>query len=188
MSSFHQLVTVNDFNDIDRFDLYTQLTAGKDVLHIGCADWPFVPEHNLHLHLSKICNRLYGVDTHAEGLQCLIEHGIDGTTLAPHLRYEKVDVVLVPEVIEHVMDVKGFLSELTKIDADRYVITAPCAMQCAMRGHFSRTKNTVLEIVHPDHKCWYSPYTLANLLKEFFTIEYMFWNNGISIGAVCLKK
>ncbi|NBW15781.1 MAG: hypothetical protein EBR82_48120 [Caulobacteraceae bacterium] len=118
----------------------------------------------------------------------MINHGIDGTMLDTRIHVGKVDVVIVPEVIEHVTNVEQFLDDIAAVDADTYVFTAPCAMQCAMRGHFSRVKHTVLEIVHEDHKCWYSPYTLANALKNHFDVKNIFWNNNISVGAICSKK
>jgi len=48
---------------------------------------------------------------------------------------EDYDLVLVPEVLEHVPDVGGFLAQMNAIRAPTFVITVPDAYQCRER-HF----------------------------------------------------
>ncbi|MGZ6826429.1 MAG: hypothetical protein ACXVGH_06515, partial [Mycobacteriales bacterium] len=107
---FVQQVQVSDeLVGIPRWDVLSGLLAGKRVLHVGCADWPITdPAANLHVQLDSICAQLDGIDPHVEAMQAL----------APHVRGQlftdwsqvtgSYDVLLVPEVLEHVSDVTTF--------------------------------------------------------------------------------
>jgi len=155
-----------------RLDVFTELCAGKRVLHVGCVDWPITNlAQSLHLQLDKICE-LDGFDIHDEAF----------AEMQPHLRgrlfsrwadvTQHYDLVLVPEVLEHVPDVQAFLQQLEALDADEFVITVPDAYSC-FRRHFdySSGAQTFVEVVHPDHNCWYTPYTLANVISKYTGLQ-----------------
>jgi hypothetical protein len=190
---FDQNMIVTDYNHIPRLEFFKELCKGKKVLHIGCIDWPFVPEHNLHIALQSVAARCDGFDLNSERYDLLKPF------LAPEAKLfslfseidEKYDLVLVPEVIEHVKEVGQFLTELDSLKASNYVFTAPCAVQCGVRGHFAydHAGGIYTEIVHPEHLVWYSPYTLKNTLKTYTTwkVGSPFWLNGISVGVACQK-
>ncbi len=83
---------------------------------------------------------------------------------------KKYDLILAPETIEHVNNVEGILLGLLKCaDANTIiVITAPNAF-CEL--HMLRNKvvdGAFIEVVHPDHNCWYSPYTLPNTVRKVY--------------------
>lgn len=191
--NFSQQTDVLDLNHIPRFELYKTWLTGKRVLHIGCVDWPFNPEHNLHIELQKWCEVADGYDTQ-EVRYAMLEPYIN---TASELLVEfprkswgfssKYDVVLVPEVIEHVADLHTFFRLLDDVDTKQYIITVPCAVQCFMGGHFGKDKNIIKEEVHPEHLCWYSPYTLVNTIKTHtdWDIQTVFWNNWMSVGVIC---
>ena len=193
--NFKQETVVRNYNAVPRFQLFEAFCHDKKVLHIGCADYPFRKEWNLHLYLYDKC-QLDGVDTSLEGLEILEEHGVHPKTLANNMQFfeeNTYDVVLVPEVIEHVTNLDGFFDRLKKVNTSHYVITAPCAIQCTRKKDITedidKHQAFVTEIVHPEHLCWYSPYTLKSTIQAHtdWEVETMFWFNGISVGAVCRK-
>ncbi|MDT9165809.1 hypothetical protein RSW31_25345, partial [Escherichia coli] len=62
------------------------------------------------------------------------------------------DLVLVPEVMEHVANVPEFLAQLEAIDAGLFLLSVPDAYQCRT-WHFDYNvkEQTFVEVVHPDH-------------------------------------
>ena len=174
-----------DLRGRSRMDVFGPMVEGKRVLHVGCVDWPITDlKHSLHLQLDGLCE-LDGFDINHEAF----------SQMQPHLRGQlfsrwedvpagKYDLVLVPEVLEHVPDVQGFLQHLDAVGANEYVITVPDAFSC-FRQHFdySSGAQTFVEVVHPDHNCWYTPYTLTNVLKKYtpWEIEGMWFFNRMSL-------
>jgi len=162
------------------------------VLHIGCADWPITdPKTSLHLALEPVCAQLDGFDIHTEALAALRPY-TQGQLFS---RFEDLtgeyDVILVPEVMEHVADVGGFLAQLHTLNASTFVITVPDAYQCRQQ-HFDYLKEsqTFIEVVHPDHNCWHTPYTLANVVKKYtpWKIDGMWFFNSISLLMLANKS
>ena len=98
--------------------------------------------------------------------------------------------MLVPEVLEHVGDVEGFLQQLNSVDAPHIVLTVPDAYQC-YKNHFEfqNETGTFLEVVHPDHNFWYTPYTLVNVVRKYtdWTVDGIWFFNGISLLAILSK-
>jgi mannosyltransferase OCH1-like enzyme len=176
---------------VGRLDVLRMLCEGKRVLHVGCADWPITdPRTSLHLALEPVCAVLDGVDPHTEALEQLkpftksrLFPSIDEVT-------DSYDLVLVPEVMEHVPDVAGFLAQLEGVDAPTFLLSVPDAFQCRGR-HFDYVENsqTFVEVVHPDHNAWYTPYTFANTIRKYssFNIEQMWFFNRISLLALLSK-
>lgn len=189
---FVQRVQVfRDLVGTPRLDAFARLCAGKRVLHMGCADWPITdPKQSLHLALEPHCAALDGFDVHGEAL----------AGLAPHVRgrlYSRLqdvtaayDLILVPEVMEHVPDVSGFLAQIDAIEAPTVVITVPDAYQCHAR-HFDyvAASETFVEVVHPDHNCWYTPYTLTNVIAKYtdWQVQGVWFFNHISLMTIVTK-
>jgi hypothetical protein len=152
-----------------RISYFEGLCIDKTVLHFGCTDWPiFDSNNNLHIKLSKYAKVLHGFDIDKEGIENLKkfvnqEYFSDFSEI-PDIEY---DVCLVPETIEHVDNVRTFLEGLSKIKANTFIITAP---NCFSKEHLSRnfySDDYFVEVVHPDHNCWYSPYTLKNQIEKY---------------------
>lgn len=177
---------------IGRLEVFRSLCAGKRVLHVGCADWPITdPATSLHLALEPVCAALDGVDPHEEALQQLAPFARGRLFTRLEDVTGSYDVVLVPEVLEHVPDAAGFLGQLENVDASTFLISVPDAFQC--RGHHFEYLNdaqTFVEVVHPDHNVWYTPYTFANTIRKYsgFHIEQMWFFNGMSILALLTKS
>ena len=169
-SFFEQLVIVT--KHANRVEYFKQLIAGKTVLHIGCADWPiYNPDNNLHVQLCISNPNVDGFDVNKDVIEKMkTHHNLAGRDLYSTLPDKKYDFLLVPETIEHVNNVEGFLLGLVKCvtTATQILITAPNAF-CSEHVNRNRyIRNTFLEIVHPDHNCWYSPYTLANAIRKSY--------------------
>ncbi|EZP71564.1 Mannosyltransferase [Sphingomonas paucimobilis] len=190
---FVQHVEVSDeIASLNRFDVFAKMCEGKKVLHVGCADWPITdPATSLHLALEPYCAQLDGFDVHAEALEQLRPL----TKGQLYTRFEEIkgsyDVVLVPEVMEHVANVEEFLAQLQSLDAACYFISVPDAFQCRAR-HFDYVQGsqTFVEVVHPDHNVWYTPYTFANTIRKYssLTVEKMWFFNHISLLALVSKS
>lgn len=176
---------------VSRMEMFGSLCAGKRVLHVGCADWPITdPKTSLHLALEPLCAQLDGVDPHTEALEQLAPYAKGRLFGSLDRVTDSYDVVLCPEVMEHVPDVAGFLAQLEAIDAPTYLISVPDAFQCRER-HFDYVEGaqTFIEVVHPDHNVWYTPYTFANTIRKYsgLNIEKMWFFNRISLLALLSK-
>jgi hypothetical protein len=189
---FVQRVTVGrELEGLNRLDVFASLCAGKRVLHVGCADWPITdPRTSLHVALDAHCAALDGFDVHADALDQLRPH-VRGALFSDLSQVTGAyDVVLVPEVMEHVPDVPAFLAQLEAIEAGCYLISVPDAYQCRQR-HFDYVEETetFVEVVHPDHNVWYTPYTLTNTIRKYsgMKVERMWFFNRISILALLSK-
>lgn len=189
---FLQRVPVGaELASLGRMDVFASLLAGQRVLHVGCADWPITdPQTSLHVRLEAHCAQLDGIDPHGEALEQLRPF-VKGALFTDFSQVTgSYDVVLVPEVMEHVPDVAGFLAQIQSVDAGLFLISVPDAFQCRAR-HFDYVAETetFLEGVHPDHNVWYTPYTFANTLRKYSDLELqrMWFFNRISLLALLSK-
>jgi hypothetical protein len=86
--------------------------------------------------------------------------------------------------------VQGFLRQLDAVRAPHVVLTVPDASQCASR-HFEYVGDdqNFVEVVHPDHNCWYSPYTLGNVIRKYtdWQVAGTWFFNRISLLAIAHK-
>ena len=189
---FVQKVEVStDLVGVSRMDLFGSLCAGKRVLHVGCADWPITdPKTSLHLALEPLCAQLDGVDPHTEALEQLAPYAKGRLFGSLAEVTDSYDVVLCPEVMEHVPDVESFLAQLEGVDAQTWLISVPDAFQCRER-HFDYVADaqTFVEVVHPDHNVWYTPYTFANTIRKYsgLEIQKMWFFNRISLLALLTR-
>jgi hypothetical protein len=193
---FVQRVKVNSqFAAMPRQVFLAQFLAGKTVLHVGYADWPITDINaNLHVVLDAVCARLDGVDPHDEA----------AAAIRPFVRGElfrsieevngSYDVVLIPEVIEHVGNIEGFFAGIDRVDFKTALITVPDAYSC-MQRHFDLVRHdgdeTFFEVVHPDHNCWFTPYTFRNLVTKYTSwsvTDTVWFFNGISLMLFADKE
>jgi hypothetical protein len=187
MGYFTQTVTVDTSSqELSRLDFLKLLVTGLKVLHVGFVDYPITkPKKNLHLKIADSCKRIDGIDPNAtEEIKSLLSvpNGkiYDSWSDIPN----DYDVIIVPEVIEHVDNVALFLNQLDQVNG-KLVITAPCAYK--LSGNFREENGLYIETVHPDHNCWYTPYTLKNVINKYSKtrqVTSMHWVIG-SIVAVC---
>lgn len=167
---FEQYLSVKTLTD--RFHYFTSKCKGKKILHVGCTDYPLeINSHSLHYRLKTICKELHGMDIDKNGIEAYkkIIPGDYFTSLKEVIVSKiKYDVILVPETIEHVDNVALFLDELSQISASEIIVTAPSATKTHQKGGWKFvTDDLWFEQVHPDHNCWYTPYTLKNVIQKY---------------------
>lgn len=193
-SSFYlQYVKVSSvYKGIPRLDVFREFCDNKKVLHIGCAGYPLTdPANNIHVALAPHCERLDGYDLHTESYQLLMPYVKNGRFLPNLENLENYDIVIIPEVLEHIGNVEGFLGAMAEIPSKRFVLTVPDLYQCfAKHFEFDDHRDLFAEAVHPDHNHWYSPYTIANTIKKYtsWKIEEIYWFNNISLLVSCSSK
>jgi len=187
---------------VQRVDALVALSRGRDVLHLGCTNWPYTAESEragtlLHRSLAGPSATLTGLDADPDGLAALRHLGFDRLVLGDleHLGdaawFERstdeplgpFDLVIAGEVLEHLGAPAALLAGVRPLLAadGELVITVPNAY-CAFRFvsyALSRRRGNP-EPVHPDHVAYYSESTLAHLLDEagYELIELCFYDLG----------
>ena len=153
------------------------LCEGKVVLHLGfvnegCLQDQLSQQNWLHGDIAKVASRLVGVDISEQGVQQARQLGYSDCYVGdvenlsrsnfPRLDY---DVILAPDIIEHLANPGLFLGELRKLvsQSSLVIITTPNAL--AVRTIFFPILRT--EVTHPDHNFIYSPTTLITLLRKY---------------------
>lgn len=181
---FVQIIEVDKtYKDKSRLDFFLPLVKGKKILHVGFVDWPITkPENSFHIWLSQHSKQVDGMDVNKEGAdQLSIPNGknyFDWSEIV-----DQYDLIMVSEVIEHVDNVKNFLETLDRYSG-KLIITAPDAY--LLQHHFEENDKFV-EVVHPDHNCYYSPYTLKNTIEKYSKrkVTSLHWIQNHSIAAIC---
>ncbi len=147
----------------DRYLVVKPLLGHGSVLDLGCAsrygrsDW-------LHGLLEKDFSDVVGIDINEATVEKLQAEGHD-VRLADARNFDlgrKFDTVFAGELIEHLDDIRGFLSSIRRhlSDGGRLVLTTPNAFYVGnfvyrFGGHGQ---------VHPEHTCWFCEDTLRQLL------------------------
>jgi 2-polyprenyl-3-methyl-5-hydroxy-6-metoxy-1,4-benzoquinol methylase len=104
---------------IDRQAFILERCAGKNVLDIGCADYPMTEEKArngelLYTNLCRVAARVTGVDYSPEGVRVLQSLGYedlmvgDAENLSELGLDESFDVIVAGELMEHLMNVGKF--------------------------------------------------------------------------------
>jgi len=180
-----------EYSDLNRFDIFSKYCKNARVLHVGCTQYPITDINNsLHIELASVCKLIDGFDVDHSGYKVLAPYVHNGRFLEDLTEATEYDLVIIPEVLEHVGNVQDFFALMSNIKSKRYIVTVPDIYQC-MDRHFRATKNgefsNVSEGVHPDHNYWFSPYTLRNTINKYtdWSLDGLFWINKISLMAVC---
>lgn len=190
MGYFTQTLKVDSSNKHkSRHDFIKDLVKNKKVLHVGFVDYPITkPKKSLHLYIATECTRLDGIDPNITEETKKILTISNGQIYTDWSQLPNdYDIILVPEVIEHVDNVSSFLQQLDQLKGTM-IITAPCAY--TLKNNFIEENGMYIEIVHPDHNCWYSPYTLRNVIDKYSKnrqVESLHWTIA-SIVAICKEK
>ncbi len=188
---------------ICRDEFLTNLCKNKKVLHIGFLDHIDLIEQkikeNLWLHAkliesSKIC---YGLDIDANGINYVKKKfGIKNIYFAdifnmniPSEIYQvDFDLVLLPDVIEHLNDPVLFLSRMKKCfqNVEKLVITTPNAFRLQNFTNVLRG----IEILNSDHRYWFTPYTLSKVVitAGFKKISIIYAEHRYTPRRKLLKK
>lgn len=166
---------------VDRESFVTGLCAGREVLHLGAADWPFTAEQHregrlLHTRIRSVAARVVGIDLSDAGVRYLRGLGYDDVLVGDVERIDELrlgrrfDVIVAGEILEHLSNPGLFLGGLHTVAHDdaRLVVTAPNAfsLKSFLRALF-RT-----ELVHGDHVAYLSAATVRHLCARYgFELE-----------------
>lgn len=165
--------------------------TGKKVLHVGCTDWPFVEVsvNNgtlLHGKLMENTGALIGIDIDEVGLSYLtvalpglyIHGDLSKEEVRSNIAIYPVDIILVPDVLEHVPNQYEFISGLLLTAHElhaKLIITTP--NQYSLKAMLASLLG--LDFTHTDHRLIHNQSTLQtaiavdfNLPKDHVEIDY----------------
>ena len=181
---------------VSRVPEVLRLCAGKRVLHLGCADYPYTEERGeqlLHRQLLKIIESddLWGFDSSHEGLRHMRRRGFENLLegdleleLPEALNNKKFDVILAGEMFEHLnnpglalKNLVGLMSEDTEL-----VITVPNATSLKTMFY------SLFQKVQADHNYYFSFRTLRQLLTkhglEYKAVSYYQTVEGSGLSRI----
>jgi predicted TPR repeat methyltransferase len=178
---------------IQRDSWLASAAEGKRVLHIGCTDYPLTQSRIesktlLHSLIASRARKLTGCDKDDAGLEVMrslmpkhVFFSIDVEKENAFCSFDKneFDLVMAPDVIEHLENFGAFLKNLHYFSATvSFMITVPSAFSLKRLGYLALTGR---EHVHPDHVAYFSVSTLTRLIEgSGFKIEKFFsffWKN-----------
>lgn len=179
---------------VQRVDIIMQMCAGKKVLHLGCANYPYTQnsidnEMLLHYDLEKSASELYGFDFDQPGLDILAANGTRNLYRADLEKLDEValsetfDVIVAGEMIEHLNNPGLFLTGIQRfMNTETRLVLTTVNAYCGMRWFWYglRGRRGKQEPVHPDHVAYYSYSTLSLLVKRHgLDIDsFMFYDIG----------
>jgi SAM-dependent methyltransferase len=179
---------------VQRVDTIMQMCAGKKVLHLGCANYPYTQnsidnEMLLHYDLEKSASELYGFDFDQPGLDILAANGTGNLYRADLEKLDEVslsetfDVIVAGEMIEHLNNPGLFLAGIQRfMNAETRLVLTTINAYCGVRWFWYglRGRRGGQEPVHPDHVAYYSYSTLSVLVKRYgFDVDrFMFYDLG----------
>ncbi|MBP2143467.1 2-polyprenyl-3-methyl-5-hydroxy-6-metoxy-1,4-benzoquinol methylase [Methanococcus voltae] len=182
-----------------KHDYLINACKGKKVLHIGASDYPYHEERVkkgtlLHQKLNKVAD-VIGLDISRDAIRILNENGVNNVYYGDiveneydeHINNQKFDIIIFPDVIEHLSKPGQALENLTQFcnPNTRIIITAPNAWSILeLKNHF-RTD----ESVHPDHCFWTSAKTLTKLCEfsGYGVKKITYTNSGASTDKLTFK-
>jgi 2-polyprenyl-3-methyl-5-hydroxy-6-metoxy-1,4-benzoquinol methylase len=160
---------------VDRRAYILEACEGARVLHLGCVDHPFLHERLasgdlLHAAIDGMAAELSGVDLDRAGLDTLRAAGFENLYEADVEHLDELaltgpfDVIVAGEIIEHLTSPGAFLRQVPRLLAPggRLLVTVPSAQSIRLAANALRR----VEVVHPDHKAYFSPHTLTELLAS----------------------
>lgn len=186
---------------VEREEYLLNLSDAKRVLHFGFLDSIFLEQKItdnslLHTRLGHRANRLCGVDIDGPVLERYRQLTGDSDNLLwdiadgniPEQLHQGFDLVLFPEVLEHVPDpaqVLTNLCSLCRLNSARLCLTVPNAFD--MYGFMAAMHG--IEVVHPDHLHTFTPHTLTKLLRVagLQLLDLSFYNFGSTLAPGLTK-
>lgn len=160
-----------------RIEQIIELVKGKRVIHVGCCDHKEILEkriaENMWLHaiVTEHSAQCLGVDIDRESIKaCKAISGLDniiyGDISQPgitQIETAQWDVALFADVLEHIPNPTAFMQGFA-LAYSKNVVAAVISVPNSMKiGNFvSALKSR--EVVNTDHKCEYTPFTLAKTL------------------------
>lgn len=186
----------------DREKFLIRAAKDKVVVHIGCTDWPnqiaqIRRGKLLHTLLIEGSKSVIGVDIDSEGIRHFqnempFQSFIIGDIATSKETQNRIidlkpELLLIPDVIEHIEDSRSFLRAVRTIlneTGARAIITTPNAFAI-------KTYLPVLigfDVTHVDHCSFHNEFTLEHSLKDAqfndITIGYLSRNISARYGVI----
>jgi len=170
---------INQTNYLNRDDYLIHLAKNKTVMHLGFVDHiPLIDEKIkkgswLHKKLMDNCKICFGVDINKEGIDYIQDnynypylYAIDiiNDELPHEIAKEKIDYLLIPDVVEHIGNPVAFLKAIKEklTNVDKIVLTTPNALR--LNNFTFALKN--IECINTDHRFWFTPFTLSKIVTD----------------------
>lgn len=156
-----------------RNELLKRICLNQRVVHVGFADHldliPMRRQEGTWLHdiVSRSAKQLIGLDVNENAVNFLTAQGVKNLYCCDvfGLEVEAIatqypsDVILLPDVIEHVPDPVAFINRLSVVfEGARLVVSVPNYL--SYRSLLSAAASGA-ERINTDHRFWFSPYTLT---------------------------
>ena len=162
------------FNPIflpNRDDYFEKVCLNKKALHVGACDAPYTVQKHLqglllHERLDKICSTIIGIDIDQQAVDIMKDLGYSNIVSLDMNEIHELDfcpdVIVIGETIEHLTNIEIALTNIKKIMTDKcqLLISTPNAFY--LLNFFNALK--MQENTHEDHKHYFSPQTLIQLL------------------------
>ena len=157
---------------VSRLELVRKFCRGKAVLDVGCVQHDLGnvdTDRWLHGAITKVAASVLGVDYLEKEVCELSARGyraIVADVTRPIETEERFDVVVVGNLIEHLSNFEGLMSNI-----QRLLKPGGCALISTANPFFREQyfytafKNDI--IVNPEHTCWIDPVTLDQLARRF---------------------
>lgn len=134
---------------------------GKAVLHVGCVNEGFTADqiadgNFFHRLIEQVASSLAGIDISRDGIKMLRNAGFKNLMemdICKEVPTGQYDIVIVPEVLEHLSNPGLALDNLAQVDTDEYVFSVPAG------DAFRRAE-------HPDHNFSFSKQSIQTLLQK----------------------
>jgi SAM-dependent methyltransferase len=161
---------------VNNRDFYGNLVQGKTVLHIGCTDHKELIDikmknhEYLHVKLMEHARIIHGIDINKEAIDYLrTKYNITNIYYCdvtqpkiPNELLVSYDIVLIPEVIEHILNLGNFLKSVRRFMSPKSLLVIGTPNTFKLHSFFTVLKG--YEEVNPDHKYYFSYSTLKCLL------------------------
>lgn len=165
------LHAVPDAPVVDRVQYIVDACRDKTVLHCGCVG-KGSPVH-LHDHVKQVACKVYGIDREGSADVNLVMDFDDPVIPLPVDDWD-IELVLVPELLEHLTNPGRFLDAL-HVCRCPLLITVPNAFSSAAMRHMRRG----VENVNKEHVAYYSYWTLRRLVTMCgYRIAEWRWYHG----------
>lgn len=159
--------------------------AGKKVLHIGFADSPFTESRIndgslLHLKLKAVANKIWGTDIDKNSVELYKLKSGDTNVSAMVIEnlqssfFSEYEIIVAGEILEHLNDPQTMIDELHQkmYSGQCLIVSVPNITSLdSIAASLNRT-----ESIHPDHKWYFSPYTLLNKfsVSEWVMVDFKY--------------
>jgi 2-polyprenyl-3-methyl-5-hydroxy-6-metoxy-1,4-benzoquinol methylase len=158
-------------NRISVNEFLAQFVKGKSVLDVGCVAHTASEEASelwLHRHLVNSAQSVLGIDILPEDIEQLQSRGynmICADAMTDTLD-RKFDVIIVGEVIEHLVNPGGLLTNMRRHLNEGGVLVLTTPNPFYLHNFLHSIFSPERKLWHPDHTSWFDPYVLSSMLRK----------------------